>query len=82
MHFPLFFIGTASLDPKANGKISGLSLGYISGTNIISAVIGIALTLAIRPGKNMILKSVLKSNFTCPKFEDLVSMRIFHILIC
>ena len=42
--------GTASLDPKSNGKISGIALAYVTLTNIIGCILGIVLTLAINPG--------------------------------
>ncbi|KAK7477592.1 hypothetical protein BaRGS_00031140 [Batillaria attramentaria] len=42
--------GTASLDPKANGKISAIAFVYIVATNIIACVVAIFLCLIIKPG--------------------------------
>lgn len=49
--------GTASMDPKSNGRISGMSLGYIIITNSIGAVIAIAVFLIIQPGKHIEVSS-------------------------
>ena len=48
----LFVIGTASLDPKSNGKISGIAFAYINCTNVFGCVLGIVLTLIFKPGKH------------------------------
>ncbi|XP_025085147.1 excitatory amino acid transporter-like [Pomacea canaliculata] len=41
--------GTASLDPKCNGKISVVALTYIVVTNSLACLVGIAVTCAIKP---------------------------------
>lgn len=43
--------GTATLDPKSNGKISIVSLGYIMFTNFLPSVIGSILCVIIKPGE-------------------------------
>ncbi|KAK7090117.1 excitatory amino acid transporter-like isoform X2 [Littorina saxatilis] len=43
--------GTASLDPKANGKISAVTFAYVIITHIIACVIAIVLCLLIKPGE-------------------------------
>ncbi|XP_056014300.1 excitatory amino acid transporter-like isoform X2 [Ostrea edulis] len=45
--------GTASMDPRSNGRISALSFGYIVITNTIGAVIAIVVFLVIRPGQDI-----------------------------
>ncbi|KAK7098760.1 excitatory amino acid transporter-like [Littorina saxatilis] len=42
--------GTASLDPKCNGKVSAVALTYLMATNCISCVVAIAMAFAIKPG--------------------------------
>jgi Na+/H+-dicarboxylate symporter len=42
--------GTASLDPKSNGKISAIAFTYIMLTNILGCVIAVALFYVIKPG--------------------------------
>lgn len=49
--------GTASMDPKSNGRISGLSLGYIIITNSIGAIIAVVVFLIIQPGKDIEISS-------------------------
>ncbi|CAC5409720.1 unnamed protein product [Mytilus coruscus] len=43
--------GTATLDPKSNGKISLVSLGYIMLTNFLGCLVGSILCVIIRPGE-------------------------------
>ncbi|XP_041359636.1 neutral amino acid transporter A-like [Gigantopelta aegis] len=42
--------GTASLDPKSNGKISLTAFVYIVSTNALGIAVGVVLGLLIRPG--------------------------------
>lgn len=42
--------GTATLDPKSNGKIGAISVGYLSFINLLGSLLGLALGLAIKPG--------------------------------
>lgn len=46
----VYISGTASLDPKSNGKISGVAFVYIALTNVLGCLLGAALSLAIKPG--------------------------------
>ncbi|VDK27565.1 unnamed protein product [Taenia asiatica] len=41
----------ASLNPKENGKVSGIALGFILVFNLLSALIGVAYSYVINPGK-------------------------------
>ncbi|KAL3846709.1 hypothetical protein ACJMK2_017676 [Sinanodonta woodiana] len=54
MIVPLIFCsvvaGTASMDPKSNGKISLVSFTFILSSNILSAVVGLSLALILKPG--------------------------------
>ncbi|XP_064635549.1 excitatory amino acid transporter-like [Lineus longissimus] len=43
--------GSASLDPKCNGKISMVTLAYVMVSNALCALIGIILAVSIRPGQ-------------------------------
>ena len=43
--------GTATLDPKSNGKISLVSLTWIACTNALACVLAAFLAVVIRPGK-------------------------------
>ncbi|ESO97439.1 hypothetical protein LOTGIDRAFT_187793 [Lottia gigantea] len=45
--------GTASLDPKSNGKISIVALVYILATNCLPCLVGMAMALIIRPGEGV-----------------------------
>jgi hypothetical protein len=47
----LFIIGTASLDPKSNGKISLVSLSFILVTNFLGTLTGTVLCVLINPGR-------------------------------
>ncbi|OWF50777.1 putative sodium-dependent excitatory amino acid transporter glt-3 [Mizuhopecten yessoensis] len=42
--------GTATLDPKSNGKISMVSIAYLVFTNFLGALIGCIMAVIIRPG--------------------------------
>ncbi|XP_064596701.1 excitatory amino acid transporter 2-like [Liolophura sinensis] len=44
--------GTASLNPRSNGKISLIALGYIVATNLLGCIFGIILAVTIKPGNN------------------------------
>ncbi|XP_045199437.2 neutral amino acid transporter A-like [Mercenaria mercenaria] len=44
--------GTASLDPKLNGKITIVSFVYIFLTNLFGTILGIVFWLIFQPGKN------------------------------
>ncbi|CAH1787037.1 unnamed protein product [Owenia fusiformis] len=50
--------GTASMDPKSNGRISGIALAYVNVTNVIACIIGIGLTVSIKPGNSAGIASV------------------------
>lgn len=43
-------LGTASMDPKSNGRVSALSFGYIVITNTIGAIMAVVVFLLIQPG--------------------------------
>ncbi|CAH1773342.1 unnamed protein product [Owenia fusiformis] len=43
--------GVSSLDPRSNGKIGGVTIGYICLTQAIGIIIGIVLGLVMRPGE-------------------------------
>ncbi|VDI07835.1 Hypothetical predicted protein [Mytilus galloprovincialis] len=43
--------GTATLDPKANGKISLVCLGYIMSMNFLGCLVGSILCVIVRPGE-------------------------------
>uniref|UniRef100_K1Q5Y5 Amino acid transporter n=1 Tax=Magallana gigas TaxID=29159 RepID=K1Q5Y5_MAGGI len=48
----LLWLGTSSLDPKSNGKISVLTFTYILLTNMLGCLIAIALFYVIKPGSD------------------------------
>ena len=50
IYLSFLILGTATLDPKSNGMISGVALGYIIATNVMSCIIGIILSVVIKPG--------------------------------
>ncbi|XP_071099647.1 excitatory amino acid transporter-like [Haliotis cracherodii] len=56
--------GTASLDPKCNGRVSLISLFYIITTNAIPALVSIAITIAIKPGNGVDLTSGSEKTIT------------------
>uniref|UniRef100_A0A5K3FEN7 Amino acid transporter n=1 Tax=Mesocestoides corti TaxID=53468 RepID=A0A5K3FEN7_MESCO len=43
----------ADLNPKENGKVSGVALGYILSCNLISSLIGLAYSYIIKPGASV-----------------------------
>ncbi|XP_062568574.1 excitatory amino acid transporter 1-like [Saccostrea cucullata] len=45
--------GTASMDPKSNGKVSAVCLVYIMITNMAPTIIGSILVVAIKPGEGV-----------------------------
>ncbi|WAR02017.1 EAA1-like protein [Mya arenaria] len=45
----LMWIGTARMDPRSNGKVSGIALGYIMVQNLLGTVIGTAICLIVKP---------------------------------
>ncbi|XP_059156429.1 excitatory amino acid transporter 2-like [Physella acuta] len=51
--------GTASLDPKCNGRVSFISLVYIVVSNSLSCVVPIAIALTLRPGDGTNLRATL-----------------------
>ncbi|XP_052066154.1 excitatory amino acid transporter 1-like isoform X2 [Mytilus californianus] len=62
--------GTATLDPKSNGKISLVSLGYIMSTNFLGCLVGSILCVIIRPGE--IAKTEVKAFNSVPlETEDI-----------
>ncbi|XP_025091337.1 excitatory amino acid transporter-like [Pomacea canaliculata] len=42
--------GTAGLKPKDNGRVTGVALSYIIATNVMGAIFGTVLAVAIKPG--------------------------------
>ncbi|ESO86855.1 hypothetical protein LOTGIDRAFT_128333, partial [Lottia gigantea] len=44
-------VGAASVDPKSNGKISGIAITYIIITNLAGSLFGLIVALIIKPGK-------------------------------
>ncbi|KAH9518859.1 Excitatory amino acid transporter 2 [Bulinus truncatus] len=49
--------GTATLDPKCNGRVSVVSLIFIVVSNSVSCIIPIVIALTVRPGEGMNLHS-------------------------
>ena len=45
------FAASASIDPRANGKISLVALIYIFITNVLMAAVGALLGVLVKPGK-------------------------------
>ncbi|XP_064596700.1 excitatory amino acid transporter 2-like [Liolophura sinensis] len=74
--------GTASLDPRSNGRISLIALGYIVTTNLLGCMFGIVLTVTIRPGNNNnCLQTVANATAPVPSTQDLQTQDIFADLI-
>ncbi|WAR27250.1 EAA3-like protein [Mya arenaria] len=46
----LMWLGTASLEPRANGKISVVAFTFVFLTNLLGAVLGVLAFLAFKPG--------------------------------
>ncbi|PVD32316.1 hypothetical protein C0Q70_07749 [Pomacea canaliculata] len=51
----LVWVGTAGLKPKDNGRVTGVALSYIIATNVMGAIFGTVLAVAIKPGRGAIL---------------------------
>lgn len=43
--------GTASMDPRSNGKMSLVAFLWIAGTNTLACILAVVLTITIKPGK-------------------------------
>ncbi|XP_046367999.2 excitatory amino acid transporter-like [Haliotis rufescens] len=69
--------GTASLDPRSNGRISVLCLGYIIVTNAIGAAIAVIVSLIIKPGSNQ----EIAADMSKPDTKNLQTEDIFADLI-
>lgn len=52
--------GSASLDPKSNGKISAISFLFIVITNILAGVFGVVLCIIFKPGDGVLLSKDIK----------------------
>ncbi|KAK7090118.1 excitatory amino acid transporter 1-like [Littorina saxatilis] len=63
--------GTASLDPKANGKISAVAFAYIVITNIIACVVAVVLCLLIKPGEGQLSTSAGQVNQESMETQDI-----------
>ncbi|XP_060585409.1 neutral amino acid transporter A-like [Ruditapes philippinarum] len=60
--------GTAKMDPRSNGKVSGISLAYIMVTNLVPVILSAALCLIIKPGDG-VEAGVDMSKFTTDVME-------------
>ena len=45
-----FIAGTASLDPKSNGKISMVAILYVISSNTIGVLVGLIMYFIVKPG--------------------------------
>ncbi|XP_045176027.2 excitatory amino acid transporter 1-like [Mercenaria mercenaria] len=45
--------GTAKMDPRTNGKVSGISMAYIMLTNCVTPLLAAALSYTIKPGEGI-----------------------------
>ncbi|XP_063399933.1 excitatory amino acid transporter 3-like [Mytilus trossulus] len=63
--------GTASLDPKSNGKISIVSLTFIMISNFVPCLVGVLVCLTIKPGEISSTKSIEGSRRTNIQTEDI-----------
>lgn len=50
----MFYIGSASLNAKTNGKIAVRTLSYFILTSLFNAILGVILVVLIRPGNTSI----------------------------
>ena len=66
------FQGTASLDPRSNGRISAVCLGYIMLTNCVPAVVGTIVCLIVKPGKT--INAFIHLNWPCISSETIPSL--------
>ena len=44
------FSGTASLDPKSNGKISMVAILYVVSSNTVGVLVGLIMYFIVKPG--------------------------------
>ncbi|XP_064635486.1 excitatory amino acid transporter-like [Lineus longissimus] len=72
--------GTASMDPKSNGKISLLSFLYIVMTNIISCALGVTLCLLIKPGSGVVTNELLDKMTEILQTQDIFADLIRNIV--
>ncbi|XP_076114773.1 putative sodium-dependent excitatory amino acid transporter glt-3 isoform X2 [Mytilus galloprovincialis] len=63
--------GTASLDPKSNGKISIVSLTFIMISNFVPCLVGVLVCLTIKPGEISSTQSTGGSKNTNIQTEDI-----------
>ena len=50
-HVYHFVVGTARMDPRSNGKVGGLALGYIMIQNLLGTILGCVVCVIFKPGK-------------------------------
>ena len=58
------FSGTASLDPKSNGKISMVAILYVVSSNTVGVLVGLIMYFIVKPGNiqmNLFMKRQLKN---------------------
>ena len=49
-HIYCLFSGTASLNPRSQGRVSIVSIGYIAASNTLPSIIGALMVLMLNPG--------------------------------
>ncbi|XP_041367643.1 excitatory amino acid transporter-like [Gigantopelta aegis] len=69
--------GSASLDPKCNGRISAIALAYILVTNAVGAILALIVGIIIQPGSGQ----EISSDVTRPNTQNLQTQDIFADLI-
>lgn len=54
--------GSASLDPKSNGRMSGISFSYIIITNVLACALGAIIAIIVKPGEGFGLSSSTRNS--------------------
>ncbi|XP_052801565.1 excitatory amino acid transporter-like [Mya arenaria] len=72
--------GTARMDPRSNGKVSGIALGYIMVQNLLGTVIGTAICLIVKPGEGVEVDEDLKFEGDVMKTEDIFADLLRNIV--
>ncbi|KAL4225110.1 Neutral amino acid transporter A [Mactra antiquata] len=63
--------GTAKMDPRTNGKVSGISLSFIMIANFIPCIVAAILTLIIKPGEGVVSDVADKFSGDVMETEDI-----------
>ncbi|KAH3884131.1 excitatory amino acid transporter 1-like [Dreissena polymorpha] len=63
--------GTSRMDPRSNGKVGGIALGYIIVQNLLGAITGAVICLVVKPGEGILVDPKLTVEQDIMETEDI-----------